>query len=82
VKGVDVLYHESTFDDANKELAVKTLHATAAEAAQVAVEAGAKKLLIGHYSARYNELDRLLDQARRIFPESYLSIEGETYPIE
>jgi ribonuclease Z len=82
VKGVDLLYHESTFDESKKELAAKTLHATAAEAAQVAAEAGVKRLLIGHYSARYNELDMLLDQARRVFPESYLSTEGETYPIE
>jgi ribonuclease Z len=81
VKGVDLLYHESTFDELNRELAAKTLHSTAAEAAQVALEAGAKKLLLGHYSARYNELEMLLEQARRVFPESYLSVEGETYPV-
>lgn len=82
VKGVDLLYHESTFDQSGKQLAEKTLHSTAAQAARVAKEAGAKKLLIGHYSARYNELELLVEEAREVFAESYLSIEGETYMID
>ena len=81
-KGVDMMYHESTFDNSNQELANQTLHSTAADAARVAKEAGAGKLLIGHYSARFKELDDLLAEAREVFPESYLSMEGETYIIE
>ena len=82
VKGVDLLYHESTFDQSKKELAEKTFHSTAAQAAMVAKEAGVKKLLIGHYSARYNELQTLVNEAREVFPESYLSEEGASYAIE
>jgi ribonuclease Z len=48
----------------------------------VAKDAGAGKLLLGHYSARYNELELLLSEAREVFPESYLSKEGETYTID
>ena len=82
VKGVDLLYHESTFDNSREELAGITLHSTAAEAARVALKAGAKKLLLGHYSARFKKDAQILQkEAREIFPESYLSDEGETYDI-
>jgi ribonuclease Z len=81
VKGVDLLYHEATFDSSEKGLAKKTLHSTATDAALVAKEAGVSKLLLGHFSARYTELDGLLSEARELFPESYLSREGETYPV-
>ena len=82
VKGVDLLYHESTFDNGMEELAKKTLHSTAADAARVAREAGAGKLLLGHYSARFQEdLNRLLNEAKSVFPISVLSREGETYSL-
>ena len=81
-KGVDLLYHESTFDNSNHALAEQTLHSTAAQAAMVAKKAGAGKLLIGHYSARFNNLGALLAEAREVFPESYLSEEGITYEIK
>ena len=82
VKGVDLLYHESTFDNSMKALADKTLHSTASQAAQVAKEAEAGKLLLGHYSARFKrDLIRLQDEAREVFPNSFLSREGETYHI-
>ncbi|NOX84555.1 MAG: ribonuclease Z [Chlorobi bacterium] len=82
VKGVDLLYHESTFDDSREELANITLHTTAAQAARVALNAGAKKLLLGHYSARFKKDAEILQkEAREIFPEAYLSNEGETYEI-
>jgi len=80
-KGVDLLYHESTFDNSNQSLAEQTLHSTAAQAAMVAKKAGAGKLLIGHYSARHKDLDALLAEAQEVFPESYLSEEGITYEI-
>lgn len=81
VRGVDLLYHESTFDSSEKELSKTTLHSTASDAAHVAKEAGVGKLLLGHFSARFKELDGLLIEAKEIFPESYLSQEGETYRI-
>lgn len=82
VQGVDLLYHESTFGNDNEKLAAQTLHSTAAQAATVAKEARVGRLLIGHYSARYHELDSLLQEAKTVFPDSFLSIEGETYPID
>ncbi len=79
-KGVDLLYHESTFDNGMEALAKKTLHSTAVDAARVAKEAGAGKLMLGHYSARFQEdLNRLLNEAKEVFPNSILSREGETY---
>jgi len=82
VERVDLLYHESTFDNSRKELANITLHSTAAQAARVALKGGAKKLLLGHYSARFKKDAEILQkEAREIFPESYLSNEGQTYNI-
>lgn len=76
LKGVDVLYHEATFEQEDVARAHRTRHSTAAEAAKVATEAGVSKLILGHYSARYPKLDRLLAEAQAAFPESRLSFEG------
>ena len=75
VRGVDLLYHEATYGD---ELAVKgdeRGHSTASEAAEIARLAGAKRLLIGHYSSRYNDTDELLQQARAVFPDTIAATE-------
>ena len=80
-EGVDVLYHESTFMEADSFRATETFHCTAKQAAQVAKLAGAKKLLLGHFSSRYPDLDELLAEAQTIFPNTSLSEEGITYPI-
>ena len=82
VKGVDVLYHESTFLDEMEERAKDTFHSTASQAATIAKKAHVKKLLLGHYSTRYKELSPFLEEARRIFPNSFLSLEGEDINIE
>ena len=82
VDGVDLLYHESTFDNSQEDLAAKTLHSTASQAAQVAKEAHAGTLLLGHYSARFSELDILLEEAKEIFENSQLSEEGKTYVLD
>ena len=76
IKGVDLLYHEATFTKDMKERADRTYHSTAEQAGLIAKKAETKKLLIGHYSVRYRELDPLLEEARSVFPESYLAIEG------
>ena len=79
VHGVDLLYHEATFDDAMADKAAEKFHSTARQAAQVAAEADAKKLLLGHFSARFSSFDMLLKEAREVFPETIISREGETY---
>ena len=81
VKGVDLLYHEATFAADKTELAHTTGHSTAGEAARTALEAGAGKLVIGHFSARYKEPDILLEEARAIFPETVAAEDGMTIAI-
>lgn len=80
-EGVDILYHESTFMESDSLRASETFHCTAKQAAQIAKLAGAKKLLLGHFSSRYPDLSELLTEAQTIFPNSSLSEEGITYPI-
>ncbi|MEO6849671.1 MAG: ribonuclease Z, partial [Mucilaginibacter sp.] len=58
-----------------------THHTTALQAAEVAVKTNAKKLLIGHFSARYKTLNEMLDEARSVFPETELAIEGKTFIV-
>ena len=81
VKNVDLIYHESSFLEDMADRAIQTRHSTAKQAAQVAKEAGAKRLLLGHFSGRYSQLDEFLIQAREIYPEAELAIEGETFEI-
>ena len=76
VKGANLLYHESTYDNQYKPLAEKYSHSTAAEAAMVARDAHAGHLLLGHYSARYSDETVLLDEAKAIFPNTTLAQEG------
>jgi ribonuclease Z len=82
VKDVDLLYHESTFTEEMKKRAKETHHSTAMEAATVALKAGVKKLLLGHYSARYTDLSPLLHEARAVFPNAELAHEGLTINVE
>ena len=73
--GVDLLFHEATFAADNLARAKETFHTTAAQAAELARAAGAKKLLIGHFSARYEDESILLEEAKGIFPETLLAKE-------
>jgi ribonuclease Z len=82
IKGVSLLYHEATFVDEHKERAAETFHTTTKQAAQVAQQAGAHKLLIGHFSARYEDLSPLLTESREVFANTELAIEGTTFTIE
>jgi ribonuclease Z len=82
ISGVDMLYHEATFMHDMLERAQITYHTTALQAAQIALKTGAKKLLLGHFSARYKTLDDLLAEAQTVFPNSELAIEGKTFEIE
>jgi len=81
ISNATMLYHEATFLNNMLDRAVETFHTTASQAAQIALKTGAKKLLIGHFSARYKTLNDLLDEARSIFPETELAIEGKTFVI-
>ena len=81
VKGVDLLYHESTFASDNSELAAISGHSTAADAATVARDAGAEQLIIGHFSARYRETSQLLMEAKSIFNNTIAAEDGLTISI-
>ena len=81
ISGVDLLYHEATFLHNMVDRAVETHHTTALQAAEVASRVEAKKLVIGHFSARYKALTELLDEARSVFSETELAIEGKTFVI-
>jgi ribonuclease Z len=81
IEGVDLLYHESTFTSDDQSKAIETKHSTAREAAMIAKKANVKKLIIGHFSARYHSPEILLTEAQQTFTETYLAIEGETFHI-
>lgn len=73
---VDLLYHEATFLSNLQARALQTGHSTAKEAGQMAQLSGAKRLLIGHYSARYTDFQELLNEARHVFPNTDAAEEG------
>jgi ribonuclease Z len=81
LSGVSTLYHESTYTTEHIARARLYYHSTAAQAAQVARDAGAGKLLLGHYSARYNNEQVLLDEARAIFPNAFLTDERMVFDV-
>jgi ribonuclease Z len=82
VKAVDVLYHEATFMEEDADKAAETKHSTVKQAATIALKANPVRLLIGHFSARYKDLLPVIDEAKRVFPNTYLALEGETFTIE
>lgn len=79
IKDVDLLYHESTFLEDKLDRAKKTFHSTAKQAAEIAKLSNATKLLLGHFSARYGNLDSFLQEAKPIFNNCELAIEGKTF---
>ncbi len=81
LKDVTTLYHEATFLHDRVERAVETGHSTALQAGQIAAAAAVKQLLIGHFSARYDNLQPLLQEARSVFPATELATEGKMYQI-
>ncbi|MEM8939130.1 MAG: ribonuclease Z [Bacteroidota bacterium] len=76
IEGVDMMYHEATFAADMKKRAIETYHTTAAEAAQFAKDARVKKLLLGHFSARYKDLAPIINEAKTVFGNSELATEG------
>jgi ribonuclease Z len=79
VRGVDLLYHEATYLNDLEERAKKRFHCTASQAARIAHIAGAGRLIIGHFSSKYELLDQFEQEARVVFPDTDLAIEGVTY---
>lgn len=76
VEGVDLLFHEATFAQSELARAKETFHTTAGQAAQIALDAKVKKLVIGHFSARYEDEQVLLDEAAAVFPATILAKEN------
>jgi ribonuclease Z len=81
VAGVDMLYHESTYLKDLEERATKRFHCTTVQAAEIAKTAGVKKLLIGHFSSKYDKLDEFEKEAREVFPNTFLALEGVSYIV-
>jgi ribonuclease Z len=81
VKGVDLLYHETTYLKDLEEQAGKRFHSTTNQAATVALQAGVQRLLIGHFSSKYEKLQAFEQEAREIFPNTDLALEGVTYKV-
>lgn len=81
VKGVDLLYHESTYLRDLPERAAARFHSTTVQAAAIAKLADVKKLLIGHFSSKYETLDQFLSEAKEVFDETELALEGICYKI-
>lgn len=79
INGSDVLYHESTFLEKNKKLAVPTKHSTAKQAAEIAKKANVGTLILGHYSTRYNDLEVFRTEAQTVFNNVELAEDGKTF---
>ncbi len=79
--GVSLLYHESTYGKDNEANARKYFHSTAADAARVARDAGVGRLLLGHYSARYEDETVLLNEAKAVFPDTELADEMKVIDV-
>ena len=76
LSGVDLLFHEATFAESEWARAKETYHTTAAQAARIALEAGVRQLVIGHFSARYEDESILLKEASAVFPNTILAKEN------
>ena len=81
IKGVSMLYHESTYGEDNLLMAQKYYHSTARQAALVAREAGVGQLLLGHYSSRYEDEQVLLREAQNVFENTYLTDENKIFDV-
>lgn len=81
LQNVTMLYHEATFMEDERNKAIETKHSTTLDAARMAQQTHAGKLLIGHFSARYRELEPVLAEARTIFANTELAIEGNTFEL-
>ncbi len=81
IKNADLVYHETTYLDNLREQAEKRFHSTSKQAALMAKKAGVKKLLIGHFSSKYDTLEEFEIEAKEIFPNTELALEGVAYQV-
>ena len=81
VKDVDLLYHEATYPAGMEDKAQQYYHSTSLQAAQCARDAGARQLIIGHYSSRIKDISSLAEECREIFPESFTVNDGDIFEI-
>lgn len=81
IKNVNLLYHEATYKNEDREKAMNRMHSTATQAANIALKAQCEKLLIGHFSAKYKNIDELLNEAKHIFINTEIAQQGVTYII-
>ena len=81
VEDTNTLYHECTYADAERERARKHFHTTASEAASIARDAHVRQLILGHFSARYDNEQQMLDEARKIFANTHLANEGKVFDV-
>jgi ribonuclease Z len=81
VKDVTVIYHETTYLKDLEDRAASRFHSTTEQAGKIALRANAKRLLIGHFSSKYEKLDEFEEEARQVFPATSLALEGCTYRI-
>ncbi|MCK4920611.1 MAG: ribonuclease Z [Bacteroidales bacterium] len=79
---VDLLFHESTFENTHEKLASLTLHSTSRQAAMIAKKAKVGKLLLGHFSSRYKNLDNMLQEAKVEFENSFIVEDGDNFEIK
>jgi ribonuclease Z len=79
--GVSMLYHEATYLKDLEERAIARFHSTSVQAAAIAAKAGADRLLLGHFSSKYESLENFLIEAKEVFENTELAIEGVTYKI-
>lgn len=81
IQGVDLMYHEATYLKDQHERAAERFHSTTVQAAEIAKMAGVKRLLIGHFSSKYELLDEFLNEAKEVFENTELALEGSCFKI-
>jgi ribonuclease Z len=81
IKDSDMIYHETTYLDNMRVKAEERFHSTTKQAAMIAIKSGTKKLLIGHFSSKYAELDEFEKEAREVFENTELALEGVCYEL-
>ena len=82
IKNTDLLYHEATFLEDREDLAIKTKHSTSKQAAQIAKDANAKQLIVGHYSGRYKDITLFQKEAKEIFENTLLAEPGKIFKVD
>jgi ribonuclease Z len=80
--GANLLYHEATYLQDQTQKAAERFHATTTQAATIAKEAGVNRLLIGHFSSKYESIETHVQEARTVFANTDLALEGVTFLVQ